>query len=85
MLLWDSTNPHPRLGDLTDPNNPKISFHVNLVNSNPIDYPGPLFSWNPNVVTHNGISNFGYWIFPVISVPQPPDYIQHQIFLDNLI
>ena len=73
MLLWDSTNPHPRLGDLTDPNNPKISFHVNLVNSNPIDYPGPLFSWNPNVVTHNGISNFGYWM-PVISVPQPPDY-----------
>jgi len=73
LLLWDSVNPHPTLGDLTDPNNPKLILNSNLTSSNP-NYPaGPLFSFNSNVVTHNGISNFGYWM-PIMSIPQPPDY-----------
>ena len=62
MLLFDSTNPHPVYGDLTDPNNSLLT--------NPLQ---PLFVWNSNITTHNGITNFGYWM-PIMAIPQPPDW-----------
>ena len=62
MLLFDSTNPHPVYGDLTDPNNSLLT--------NPLQ---PLFVWNSNITTYNGITNFGYWM-PIMAIPQPPNW-----------
>ena len=71
MLLFDANNPHPDFGDLTDPNNPRLVYNTNQASTNP-NYE-PLFVWNGNITTYNGISNFGYWM-PKISIPQPPNY-----------